>query len=164
MLMRRFSFSLALQKFQQSPIFSLHTPAFPLLNTKILSILAVSVLLYACGGGGSGKLVDLQQDAGAIAPSGSGPAETLSIGNGSGDSFTSGAITANQTELEAGESTAISINVVNQNNEPPAADITITMSSSCASGGLASISTAVEISPGLFSADYCTSSNPLGQS
>jgi hypothetical protein len=50
--MRRFSFSLALQKFQQSPIFSLHPPAFPLLNTKIISILAVSVLLYACGGGG----------------------------------------------------------------------------------------------------------------
>lgn len=112
------------------------------------------ILLTACGGGGgSGELLSLGGGTGGVVTGGGG-SETLSLGSGSGDSFSSGVLSANQSELDAGESTAITINVVNQDNEPPESDFTISVSSPCVAGGLSSLSAPVETSPGLFNADY----------
>lgn len=152
--MRRFSFFLSLLKLHHTPICTPAQALSPLLKTRFPALLGLTLLLGACGGGGgSGELLSLQDTTGTQTGGGSGT-ETLSLGSGTGDNFTEGSLSANQTELEAGESTSITINVVNQDNEPPESDITITITSSCVAGGLASISTPVEISPGRFNADY----------
>lgn len=152
MLMPRFSFSFTNQKLHQSSNSSAThpSPLFPKL--KFLTSLAAVILLTACGGGGgSDSLVALQTTAQTSNPDGN---ETLSVGNGTGDNFTDGAISAANTDLDASESTLLVINVVNQNNEPPQSDVTITLSSPCVAGGLSSISDLVELSPGLFNAEY----------
>lgn len=145
MPMRRFSFSLFLKKLHPSP-------AFPSL-TKTLSTLLAVLLLTACGGGGgSDNLADLQESAGnAAASSGE---ETLRIGNGTGANFTQGTLATNDADLEAGESTTININVVNQNNEAPTSSFTINVTSACVGGGLATVADPVQVTPGFYTVEY----------
>lgn len=121
----------------------------------MLTLLSALLMLVGCGGGGgSSSLADLQESAGTTGTGGGAAGETLRIGSGTGANFVEGALSANITELEAGESTTILITVVNQNTEAPVSNYSIIYSSPCDSGGQADISEAIPIAPGLVSVDY----------
>lgn len=154
--MHRSSFSLAPKKlYPSSPA---PTSRFPFFSpfTKALSLVALTVLLAACGGGDSQKLLDLQDAATSSDNTGGTTAdnEVVRIGSGTGDNFTEGQLSAAQTELDAGESTLITINVFNQDNEPPLGEYTINFTSPCVAGGLASFENSTTVSAGLYTVEY----------
>jgi hypothetical protein len=64
----------------------------------------------------------------------------ISIGNGLGANFVGGVLAASTTELQAGGSTFISVNVVDQDGDAYTSTINVVFSSNCTNAGLASFS------------------------
>jgi hypothetical protein len=134
----------------------------PFTVLKAVAFTSLMLSLVACGGGGGGDSPNFGGTSPLPAPSSGGsggtggtPVEPVyKIGTGSGSTYQDAAINASQTELDAGETATLRVNVVNQNNEPPTTTVTVTFSSICSANGLATFGTQSEISPGLFSVNY----------
>lgn len=80
---------------------------------------------------------------------------SVRIGNGTGVGFTQGEIGVTATNLSAGGSTTLSINIVDENNDPITDVVSITLSSGCVSQGLAAFAAAtISTSGGLARTTY----------
>lgn len=130
-------------------------------NRSLVSVLSVGVLallLCSCGGGGGGSefLTPASSGTGSSGTGGSTAPVTpvWSIGNGSGSGFKDGIIDSNKTTLDSGDTATLRVNVVDQANNPPTTDMTVTFASTCSSTGLASFGAVSQITRGLFSVDY----------
>jgi hypothetical protein len=130
----------------------------------LLPLLALSLVLTACGGGGGGASPDFGGSLPSASPTtgtgtGTAPADPVwSIGSGSGTNFTDGSISTSETTLDAGETTTLRVNVVDQARNPPTlGSQNVNFSSTCSSSGLATFGTITEVSPGLFSVTYSNS-------
>ena len=118
-------------------------------NGKYLGILLFSSILVACGGGGGEPTQDFTVfGAGGLtgtAGSGTGTGTTdlvvYRIGSGIGAAFANGVATASDTNLEAGESTTITVNIVDALGNASTEGANVAFSSPCVSSGLASFST-----------------------
>jgi hypothetical protein len=100
--------------------------------------------------------VDLDiDDAIAGGSGGGGSTGNAQLGNGSGTGFVSGELSASVTNLEAGDSTFISANVVDANNALLQDNVAVTFSSSCIADGLSAVSPSeVTSSSGLATTEY----------
>ncbi len=120
MRMQQFCFSLVRLV---STHFPLHSVTIPPPLRKLVSLAIFSIVLVSCGGGGTVTEADfgvVPPAPGTVVAGGGGTVtEVLSIGNGTGDAFVESILAASQTDLAAGQSTTIRVNVVNQNNAPP---------------------------------------------
>ena len=72
-------------------------------------------------------------------PGDPGGAATIFLGSGTGAAYQDGVIALSQSNLQAGGSASLTVNVVDVNNNLVGDEITVTFSSPCAAGGLANI-------------------------
>lgn len=128
---------------------------------RATAVACLALTLAACGGGGGGGVDFAGSPPGTVtAPStGSGsstapPAPVYSIGNGSGSGFKDGIIDTSKTTLESGDTATLRVNVVDQSNNPPGVDLTVSFSSTCSSDGLATFGTITQVTRGLFQVSY----------
>ena len=119
-------------------------------SAKYLGILLFSCFLAACGGGGGEPTQDFTVfGAGGLTGTGTGTGGgtgttapvVYRIGNGVGAAFVEGVVAAGETSLEAGESTTLTVNIVDALGNAASEGAVIAFSSPCSSSGLASFST-----------------------
>ena len=141
-------------KSTQSALTSVKSLIKPLLISSCLLL-----ALTACGGGGGSTAGNFDGTGGGTGGGGGGTGVTptaanYKIGSGSGTTFKDGVITASDTDLDAGESITLRVNVVTATGDIPSAPFTVTFSSTCVSSGLATLGTQTTVTPGLLSVPY----------
>ncbi len=119
-------------------------------TTKIVSAALLSLLLAACGGGPNSPLDQYEETSSSNSASSTATSsnsnssvnpETVDttspakLGNGVGNSFVSGAIGTNTTNLSAGGTAVLVFNVVSSTNNLVTADVDITVTSTCVASG-----------------------------
>lgn len=135
---------------------------------RVAAITCLALTLAACGGGGGGTSANFAgTPAGSVPPpstgtgtgsgtgTGTAPANPVySVGNGSGSGFKDGIIDTNKTTLDSGDTATLRVNVVDQANNPPVVDLTVSFASTCSSSGLATFGTVNQVTRGLFQVSY----------
>jgi len=132
-------------------------------NKSVVLSLFLTLLLSACGGDDGFALNGNESSSGGsettetteTTDSAGDGNDTVKIGNGNGTGFISGVIATTSSDLAAGATTTLSINLVDGDNAPYIDASSIKFSSSCTSLGLASFeSDTVATSGGLASVVY----------
>ena len=132
-------------------------------NKSVVISLFLTLFLSACGGDDGFALNGNESSSGgsettATSDSAGDGNDTVKIGNGSGTGFISGVIATSSSDLAAGATTMLSINLVDGDDAPYIDAASIQFSSSCTSLGLASFeSDIVATSGGLASVVYTAS-------
>jgi len=132
-------------------------------NKSVVISLFLTLFLSACGGDDGFALNGNESSSGgsettATSDSAGDGNDTVKIGNGSGTGFISGVIATSSSDLAAGATTTLSINLVDGDDAPYIDAASIQFSSSCTSLGLASFETdTVSTSGGLASVVYTAS-------
>ena len=106
-----------------------------------IAYMSVFAILAACGGGG-GQDFTVFGNGGLSGEAGTGAGGTdgvavVQIGSGVSSAFVLGAATASETSLQAGESTTITVNIVDVSGNPVIEGAVVTFSSTCSASGLA---------------------------
>ncbi len=109
---------------------------------------------------------DLDIDSAVSSAGGGTGVSALSLGSGTGTGFTSGALGASATSLQAGAAVTISANIVDSDNEPFVTPVSVTFSSGCVSTGLASFdqasaSTSGGLATTLYTAAGCSGEDTI---
>ena len=124
--------------------------------SRLLTLIPAVVLLAACGSGGD----DHTPTAGnpGATPGGGGsapPAEPVySMGSGSGSAFQAGAIAIGTSDLSAGGSTSLSVSIVDQTGVLYTQPVSVSFSSACLGGSLATATNPVETTTGVATTTY----------
>lgn len=108
---------------------------------SVVLSLFFAFLLSACGGGddGVGFANGLSGNGTSTTTDNGSYRGTIKIGNGFDSAFKSGVVGAESTNLKAGESTILTITLVDENNVPIQYGENVTFSSNCISLGLATL-------------------------
>jgi len=107
-----------------------------------LATILMALFLVACEGdpaltgGGVAPGTGAPGDPGTGDPGGT---ATIFLGSGTGAAYQDGVIAVSQSNLQAGGSASLTVNIVDVNNNLVGTDITVTFSSPCAAGGLANV-------------------------
>ncbi len=117
----------------------------------------------SAGGQTLSAQADLDIDSAVASAGGGTGASALSLGNGTGTGFTSSALGASATTLQAGASVTISANIVDSDNEPFVTPVSVTFSSGCVSTGLASFDQTSAITSGGLATTLYTAAGCSGE-
>lgn len=109
-------------------------------NKFLILLISLSIGLTACGGTTTGGDNDGGQDGGGNNGGGDGIPAAIQLGSfGAGNNFNSGVIAASVTSLMAGQSSTLTVNLVDQNQNPFTDAVDVNFSSPCVNSGISEI-------------------------
>ncbi|MEJ2592373.1 MAG: hypothetical protein P8178_13415, partial [Candidatus Thiodiazotropha sp.] len=125
---------------------------------RILTLISISFLLYACGGGGGGNpwYSSTTDTTTTTTDTTTGTTTTTEIylGSGSGASFSAGALNIGVTSLSAGGTTSVTATLADADGNLYQDSASVTFTSNCVASSLASITSPVTTSNGVASTTY----------
>lgn len=124
---------------------------------RLFLIIAISLMLHACGGGSAETPWDTTTDTGTTGTdtdTGTGNTTEYFLGSGTGTGFTAGALDIGVTSLSAGGTTSVSATIADASGNLFLDSATVTFTSTCAASNLATITSPITTSSGVAVTTY----------